>query len=409
MTFLQNKQKQFERIIKEIEKGNSSESDALALMQILRDQPSTIPEVIRSLSIIMSKVDPKPYMAACQVLNVIADQYTDTVSDSLEMIIELLKYREKELNEQEWLPTLELLTKIYQGYPEKIKIAVPGLLNALGNSNLDIRREAYFLLINIATNNPDHFKDRSKELIRVLSGINIDERINGCKIIGKIAEKNPEIVEKTYDLVEDLFLNHPDNDLRKEAGFAADKLRPKPAREIAKEQQDINVRASEQEDIQYDNLSFENSIKNDELKTANNTTGFYKAGLDEMEITPLKEIDINDKIKIEVAIKGIMKGGVIESVILVDTDYKILFQSGPQINNLLLIKLISIINLERDDTFKNRITIEQADKNIIAVRVGKKAILVVLTGANISIGMLFLTLNKSIEKLNDMLMDAGLT
>ena len=128
-----------------------------------------------------------------------------------------------------------------------------------------------------------------------------------------------------------------------------------------------------------------------------------------MEITPRKEIDINDKIKIEIAIQGIMKGGVIESVILVDTDYKVLFQSGPQINNLLLIKLISIINLEKDDTFKNRITIEQADKNIIAVRVGKKAILVVLTGANISIGMLFLTLNKSIEKLNDMLMDAGLT
>ncbi len=39
---------------------------------------------------------------------------------------------------------------------------------------------------------PGSFKDRSKELIRVLSGINLDERINGCKIIGKIAEKNPE-------------------------------------------------------------------------------------------------------------------------------------------------------------------------------------------------------------------------
>jgi hypothetical protein len=404
MTFLQNKQKQCERIIKEIEKGNTNESNTSTLMQILRDQPTMIPEVIRSLSIIMSKVDRKPYIAACQVLNVIADQYQDTVSDSLEMIIELLKYREKELNELEWLPTLELFSKIYEGYPEKIKIAVPGLLNALGNSNQDIRREAYFLLMNIATNNPDHFKDNSKELKRVLGGINIDERINGCKIIGKIAEKNPEIVEKTYDLVEDLFLNHPDNDLRKEAGFAVDKLRPK----TPTEQQDINISVAEQEEIQYDCLSFENSLKNDEQKTANISTGFFKAGLDDIEITPRKEIDSNDKIKIENAINGMIKGGVIESVILVDTDYKMLFQSGPHINNLLLIKLISIINLEKDDTFKNRITIEQADKNIIAVRVGKKAILVVLTGANISIGMLFLTLNKSIEKLNDMLMDAGL-
>ncbi len=405
MTFLQNKQKQFEKIIKEIEKGNTGESNTSSLMQILRDQPSMIPEVIRSLSYIMSKVDQKPYIAACQVLNELADQYPDTVSDSLEMIIELLKYREKELNELEWLPTLELFSKIYQGYPEKLKTAVPGLLNALGNSNQDIRREAYFLLMNIATNNPDHFKDNSKELKRVLGGINIDERINGCKIIGKIAEKNPEIVEKTYDLVEDLFLNHPDNDLRKEAGFAADKLRPK----IATEQPDINVSVAEQEDIQYDSLSFENSLKNDEQRTANITIGFYKAGLDESEITPSNEIDTKDKIQIETTLQGMIKGGVIESVILVDTDYKLIFQSGPQINNLLLIKLISIINFEKDGTFKNRVTIEQADKNIIAVRVGKKAILVVLTGANISIGMIFLTLNKSIEKLNNMLMDAGLT
>ncbi|MDD5616515.1 MAG: hypothetical protein PHH85_09970 [Candidatus Methanoperedens sp.] len=252
MTFLQNKQKQFEKIIKEIEKGNLSERDASSLTQILRDQPSMVTEAIKSLSYIMSKVDQKPYIAACQVLNLIADEYPDIVSDSLEMIIELLKYREKELNEHEWLPTLELLTRINQVYPEKIKIAVPGLLTALGNSNQDIRKTAYFLLILIATDNPDNFKDCSKELIRVLSGINIDERINGCKIIGKIAEKNPEIVEKTYHLVEDLFLNYPDNDLRREAGFAADKLRPKDAAK----QPDINV-----------------------------ATGFYKAGLAETEIT----------------------------------------------------------------------------------------------------------------------------
>ncbi|TRZ86848.1 MAG: hypothetical protein D4R88_10195 [Methanosarcinales archaeon] len=407
MTFLQNKQKQFEKIILEIGKGNLSESDESSLMQILRDQSSMIPDAIKSLSYIMSKVDQKPYIAACQVLNSIADEYPDTVSDSLEMIIELLKYREKELNENEWLPTLELLTKIYHGYPEKIKIAVPGLLTALGNSNPDIRGEAYFLLINIATNNPDYFKDRSKELIRVLSGINIDERINGCKIIGKIAEKNPEIVEKTYDLVEDLFLNHPDNNLRKEAGFTADKLRPKGAAK----QPDINVSVAEQEDIRsdLDSLPFERSLINDEQKTANIATGFYKVGLDETEIPPGKEIDIKDKIQIETALQKMMKGGVIESVILVDTDCRMLFQSGPQIDNLLLTKLVSIISLERDDTLKNRITIEQADKNIIAVRVGKKAILVVVTGADTSIGMIFLTLNKSIEKLNDMLMDAGLT
>lgn len=407
MSFIQNKQKQFEKILKEIEKGNLTESDGSSLMEILRDQSSMIPDTIKSLSYIMSKVDQKSYIAACQVLNFIADEYPDTVSDSLEMIIELLKYREKEINENEWLPTLELLTKIYQGYPEKIKIAVPGLLTALGNSNPDIRAEAYFLLMNIATNNPDHFKDRSKELIRVLSGINVDERINGCKIIGKIAEKNPEIVEKTYELVEDLFLNHPDNNLRKEAGFTVDKLRPK----AAAKQPDINVSVAEPVEIRsdLDSLSFERSLITDEQKTANIATGFYKAGLDEMKITPGKETDIKDNIQIQTTLQGMMKGGVIESVILVDKDCRMLFQSGPQIDNLILTRLVSIISLERDETFNKRITIEQTDKNIIAVRLGKKAILVVVTGADISIGMLFMTLNKSIENLNDLLIDAGLT
>jgi len=407
MTLLQNRQKQFEILIKEIERGNTSVSNASSLMQILNDQPSMIPEVIRSLSYIMAKVDQRPYISACLVLNLIVDEYPDIVSDSLEMIIELLKYREKELNEHEWVPTLELLTKINKGHPENIRAAVPGLLSALGNSNANIREAAYFLLALIATNNPDFFKDHSKELIRVLNGINLDERIYGCMIIGKIAENNPAFVEKTYDIVEDLFLNHPDNNLRREAGFAVDKLRQK---DTAK-QPDINIAVADRQDIQSDpdSLPFEGSLINDEPKTASIATGFYKAVLPETEIAPGKEIDIKDKIQIETALQRMMKGGVIKSIILVDTDCRVLFQSGPEIDNLLLTKLVSIISLEEDETFKKRITIEQVDKNIIAVRVGKKVILVVVTGADTSIGMLIITLNKSIEKLNDILIDAGLT
>lgn len=407
MTFLQNKQKQFEKIIKEIKKGNIRESDESSLMQILRDQPLMIPDAIKSLSYIMSKVDQKPYIAACQVLNLIAEEHPDIVSDSLEMIIELLKYREKELNENEWLPTLELLIKIYHGYPEKIKIAVPGLLTALGNSNPDIRAEAFFLLILIATNNPDYFKDHSKELIRVLSGINIDERINGCKIIGKIAERNPEIVEKTYDLVEDLFLNHPDNNLRKEAGFTADKLRPKGSAK----QPDINVSVAEQEDIRsdLDSLSFERSLINDEQKTANIATGFYEARLDETEITPGKEYDKKDNIQIENLLKMMINSRIIDSANLVDTGGRVISQSGSQIDNSLLSKLVLIISMDSDKAFKNRIIFEQADKKIIAIRIGNKAILVVETGTDTTIGMLLFMLNKSIEKLNEMLIDTGLT
>ncbi len=62
-----------------------------------------------------------------------------------------------------------------------------------------------------------------------------------------------------------------------------------------------------------------------------------------------------------------------------------------------------MIALDNDNKFKNRISIEQADKKIVAVRVGNKAILVVVTSADASIGMLLLMLNKSVEKINELL------
>ncbi|MBU4453634.1 MAG: hypothetical protein KJ929_00905, partial [Euryarchaeota archaeon] len=62
---------------------------------------------------------------------------------------------------------------------------------------------------------------------------------------------------------------------------------------------------------------------------------------------------------------------------------------------------------EGDDEFKNRISIEQADKKIVAVRVGNEAMLVVVTSADTAIGMLLVILNKSVEKIKEILMDAG--
>ena len=227
MTLLQNPQKKVESILKELEKGKTHDSDTASLIQILNKQPSMIPEVMRSLAAIMAKGDSNPSISACLVMNRMADERLDEVSDSLEMIMELLKDRKKELNEYEWIPALELLTKINQQHPEKMRSAVPALLAALGNTNATVRETAYYLLSLIAADNPDFFKDRSIELIKVLNGLNVDARIHACNIIGVIAEKNPGIVDKTFDLVNDLFLNHPDNSLRSAAGLAADKMRRK--------------------------------------------------------------------------------------------------------------------------------------------------------------------------------------
>jgi len=82
-------------IIKEIEKGRSRDGDSSSLIRILNKHPSMIYEVLRSLASIIAKGNSKSCISACVILNKMADKYPDKVSDSLEMIIEFLKYRKK--------------------------------------------------------------------------------------------------------------------------------------------------------------------------------------------------------------------------------------------------------------------------------------------------------------------------
>lgn len=406
MILLQNPQKKVESILKELEKGKTHDSDTASLIQILNKQPSMIPEVMRQLASIMAKGDPKPGISACLVMNRMADESLDEVSDSLEMIMEILKDRKKELNEYEWIPALEFLTKINQKHPEKMRPAVPALLAAMGNANATVRESAYCLLEFIAADNPDFFKDRSIELIKVLNGLNLDGRIHTCNIIGIIAEKNPEIVDKTFDLVNDLFLNHPDNNLRSAAGLAADKMRPK--KDVPK-QPDSKVPLVKQEEKQPESNTISDVIplKNNETVCPRIALVFSKIGLDEKKNTPAKEVGAKDKSQIENALQLMIPKSVIESAILIDTNGGVLAQSGPQIDNSLLKKIASMISSEGDDGFKNRISIEQADKKIVAVRVGNDAMLVVVTSADTAIGMLLVMLNKSVEKIKEILIDAG--
>ncbi len=364
MTLLQSPQKKLEIILKEIEKGITREDDTVSLMQILDKQPSMIPEVIGSLASILAKDGSKSFISACLVLSRIAHEYPDKVSDSLEMIMERLSDRKKEPDENEWVPALELLTRINEKHPEKMRTAVPSLLVALGNSNKTVREIAYFLLANIASINPDFFEYSSNALIKVLNGLNIDQRLYACKVIGIIAAINPRIVEKTYEVIEDFSLSHPDNNLRSESGFVVDLLRPG-----------------------------KNSLKQPDSKV------------------PLvkQEIVEKDRGSIEDAFQMMITGSVIESAALVGTNGRIVAQTGRQIDDSLLSKLISILSFERGDQSRSRITIEQANKKIVAVCVGHKAIFVAVTGADTSMGMLIIALNKSVEKLNEIIMDAGFT
>lgn len=381
MSLFQSPQQKLESILKDIDNSRTKENDISSLVEILNKEPSMISGVLRSLASTMAKDDLRSFISASQFLNRLADEYPDDVSGSLEMIMEHIRSRKKELNEYEWMPVLEFFTKIFKEHPEKMIFTVAALFSALGNPNPTIRATAYSLLEVIAVSYPEFFKDRSNDIIRVLNGLNEDGRIYSCHIIGIIAEKDPDIVRMTYDLVQDLFLNHPNTNLRSEAGFAADKLRPK-KKAVRQPENHIPLIKAEVVEPKIRNVTENTLLKNEDDA-------------------------IKDKRQIDNALRTMIPERGTISATLVSTGGRMISHSGPQIDMELLTKLGSIMPSETDDNFRSRISIEQADKNIVAVRVGRKAILVVVTDTETSIGMLHIMLDKSVEKLHGILMDSG--
>ncbi|HWR26776.1 MAG TPA: diadenylate cyclase [candidate division Zixibacteria bacterium] len=221
---LNNPKKKAQNIIKKIEKGTASEADIIDLSEILYKEPSLESEITGSLISILQKFDTISFKSAIFALNVVADKNIGIISDSVDVIANCLK---KDLHTGEILKILEIMLKIYRKYPEKMNIAVPGLLVCLRNMNVTVRENAYFLLGPIALLHPEFFIGHTKELNLALNGLNLDERIYACKIINTIANTNPKIVEEAYDILSYLESNHPSRQLRIEAASVIEKLKIK--------------------------------------------------------------------------------------------------------------------------------------------------------------------------------------
>ncbi len=222
-----NEKTQIQYILIKIGKGRVSEKDIASLMELLDRQPSAIPEVIGVLTGILKKENVNACSSAIMALNMVAEKDFDLVSGCLDDIMGCIWRREKEYSEDWILGSLDILIKIYEKYPERIGFVVSDLIMYLENISASAREKSYYLLALLAILQPGVFSGHSKELIRVLNGLNIDERIYACRLIKKIAESDPKIVESTYDVLEDLRLNHLDSNLRSEAAFAVEKLHVK--------------------------------------------------------------------------------------------------------------------------------------------------------------------------------------
>lgn len=272
MSLLNNPKKKAHGIIKKIEQGNATESNINNLGEILGKEPSLVPEIVSGLTSILQRSNRQSFRLAIYALSVVADKDIDIISDSVDVISSFLQ---KDLQTGEILKTLEIMLKIYQGHPEKMNIAVPRLLACLRNMNPTVRENAYFLLASIAMPHPELFKGHTRELNLALNGLNTDERSYACKLIKKIAEKDPDIVKDTYEVLSDLKINHPSRELRIEAESVIKTLGIKKP-ERASEDMRIsggNITASHQGSQQKGpELSLAMEPENEELETFEQVT-----------------------------------------------------------------------------------------------------------------------------------------
>ena len=241
MIFFNNFQEKIRNILKKIKNGNASESNIASLCELLDDHQNIIPEAIGTFEGILTKGNIKAFNSAISAYNRMAQNHVGVAHYQVDVIVSCMKDRRNELLENGMLNILEILLIITQKYPERMKNAVPELLIALESTNAKSREISYFILSILAATHHEFFKDRSKEIIRVLNGLNVDERIYAIRLTKQLAQKELAMVAETYDLLEDLRLNHPDSNLRSEAGFAMDKLKEAVKQKLSQSENSDNL------------------------------------------------------------------------------------------------------------------------------------------------------------------------
>lgn len=235
MIFSHDPQKELQSIFKKIESGRASDANIVSLVQLLDKQPSLKPEAIRMFISLTQKGDMKVCSLIISSLNGLAEKDLRLAADSIDAITSCMQRAKQGFHEDLILNALEILSKIYQEHPECMGNVVPELLGCMENISTKIRNRAYLVLDSLATTRAEFFLGRSKELIRVLNSLNVDARIFACSLIKNVSSSNPMFVKDTYDVLEDLRLNHPDPRLRSEAGYAIEMLKPneKPAEKVS--------------------------------------------------------------------------------------------------------------------------------------------------------------------------------
>ena len=222
MLFFNSQKRKIQKVLRNIEKGRITQPDLIFIKEANSKEPSILPEMMGLITSILDKGNTGSFSSAIRALNAVADNDIGAASKSFGVVAACLR---KDLKKEEMIITLDIIYKISKNYPDLMGTAVPELINCLQNIDSSVREKAYFLLAPLADGHPEFYENRSKDLIRALNGLNVDARIYACRLIGKIAEKNPAVVKDTYDDLKYMYLNHLSREMRLEALDAMHKLK----------------------------------------------------------------------------------------------------------------------------------------------------------------------------------------
>ncbi|MCL7413990.1 MAG: hypothetical protein M8353_10325 [ANME-2 cluster archaeon] len=210
--------KTIDNSIKKIEKGHGSRKIVDSLKKALKEDSGLIEDTALTLIGIIQTDKKETFSYCLEPLLDIAETETDLLVNSTDAFINIIQIPDDNaLDNNSILISLDILSIIVSLYPELMQPAVPALLKKMRSSNSQIRSASYYILDIISKSHPDFFSNHTLDLIRSLNGLNIDERVYATKLIGEIAKYSPNVIDDSYEVLNDLASKHPSSEVRQEA------------------------------------------------------------------------------------------------------------------------------------------------------------------------------------------------
>lgn len=411
MLWFNTPKKESNSILKKIENGTADDAEIQTLVNHIERQPERLPEVVEKLIWVLKSHQKKDCSQALISLANIASKNPESVLGSTDVVIELI--RKNEMNYDGLIYALELLSLIYPREPDMIKTAPADLFGCLRNMHEGVRKRAYKLLSLIAVNSPEVFKEHSIDLKRSLLGLNIDERVYACKLASILADADQSIVENLYEVLKDVEMTQHNNELRAEASSVLRKLKSKeePVLTPMPEEPDFDLDAGLINTQDAGSTPDVTSIAG-ELPSILTGMNLEKDAMDLLGSMGLGHMIVNrtspsehkpDNMRmLELTVSQMLNSGNIEGALLIMTSSShVVASAGTQITSSILGNLTALLAASNDHNTK--ISLEWANKKLIAMLIGSDMILVVVASPESQLGVVQFEMNMFAEKIGSML------